>query len=446
MIKFHDSQISKSMLAQFIDLGSVSSDSGSRALGGSQIDLYLAWLQGLQIKIEDAINSVIAILIDMNFGTGKYPVFKFNPIRDDKKEMLYAVFKDFATKGRLKETTIKGIVERVSEDVGLDYEETEYDAEEVQTQTQPEMQQEIPLPEKNTELAEVDVMSQRLLYPDEERADFEKIRSRLDAIQLAIASALATWIGANETDILDAVTRSMRTGDFREILQLGTLSVSEVEAIFRNELIPFYEYIKVKAADEIDVTTPTTSTEQRNLLNIMIAQNAAKFIEDMRNAVVNITRDSLAKKGDAEMARQAVAEELNKFKGEKASLVADQNAVNVMNQSRMYVFNENNELITGYRYTAVLDSRTTEYCRSLDGKVFSVDDPRLATIWPPNHFRCRSTMTAIKATDTQPIFNRAPIGYGSLSEFKDKNAFLSDESTDIESEIDKEIARLVKEL
>ena len=48
----------------------------------------------------------------------------------------------------------------------------------------------------------------------------------------------------------------------------------------------------------------------------------------------------------------------------------------------------NAELIDAYKWVSVLDSRTTDICRSLSGRVFPVGKGPL----PPQHYRCRSTV------------------------------------------------------
>ena len=47
---------------------------------------------------------------------------------------------------------------------------------------------------------------------------------------------------------------------------------------------------------------------------------------------------------------------------------------------------QNPEATRKYRYTAVLDTRTSAICRALDGKVFAHGKGPL----PPQHFNCRS--------------------------------------------------------
>lgn len=53
------------------------------------------------------------------------------------------------------------------------------------------------------------------------------------------------------------------------------------------------------------------------------------------------------------------------------------------------------------RYSAVLDSRTTEICQELDGTILRADDPYWQTHWPPNHFNCRSTLVSLSDEEAQ---------------------------------------------
>lgn len=64
----------------------------------------------------------------------------------------------------------------------------------------------------------------------------------------------------------------------------------------------------------------------------------------------------------------------------------------VSTMARETFFNSEDNL-DGYKILATLDFRTSEICRSLDGRVFrKADTPKLR---PPFHFRCRTVTTAI---------------------------------------------------
>ena len=43
-------------------------------------------------------------------------------------------------------------------------------------------------------------------------------------------------------------------------------------------------------------------------------------------------------------------------------------------------------------FDAVLDTQTTDLCKGLNGTRLPIDHPFWATYYPPNHFRCRSTV------------------------------------------------------
>lgn len=54
-----------------------------------------------------------------------------------------------------------------------------------------------------------------------------------------------------------------------------------------------------------------------------------------------------------------------------------------------------NSLITHYRYVAILDNRTSEICRELDGNVFKISEAEQGVNLPPMHNNCRSSVCPI---------------------------------------------------
>lgn len=67
-------------------------------------------------------------------------------------------------------------------------------------------------------------------------------------------------------------------------------------------------------------------------------------------------------------------------------------AVNhIATQARDMMYEENADVVKGWRFVAVLDSRTTAICFGLDGQEFAVGSgPR-----PPRHINCRSTTVPV---------------------------------------------------
>ena len=65
-------------------------------------------------------------------------------------------------------------------------------------------------------------------------------------------------------------------------------------------------------------------------------------------------------------------------------------ASRVMNEATLNNYKENG--IKKYEYMAYLDSKTSKQCKSLDGKVFNIEDAKAGVNLPPMHPNCRSTI------------------------------------------------------
>lgn len=74
----------------------------------------------------------------------------------------------------------------------------------------------------------------------------------------------------------------------------------------------------------------------------------------------------------------------------EAEAVARTTVQHVASAARMEFWNENDDLVSGYRFVATLDGRTSSQCRALDGKTFKLGEGPI----PPLHINCRSTTVA----------------------------------------------------
>lgn len=90
-IKYHDEQIGKAMLAQFIDLGT--SEFGSRALGGTFVDLFMQSIQAYADYICEVVSRfLIREYVGYNWAVDRYPILKCNGIkRIDYTELVALV-------------------------------------------------------------------------------------------------------------------------------------------------------------------------------------------------------------------------------------------------------------------------------------------------------------------------------------------------------------------
>jgi len=86
------------------------------------------------------------------------------------------------------------------------------------------------------------------------------------------------------------------------------------------------------------------------------------------------------------------------------------NLAEAYNSGRMALYSDPDveDVVEALQYSAIIDSRTTEFCRSYDGFTRPPSDPAWQEIVPPNHFNCRSIVVPYvrgeewKRTETRP--------------------------------------------
>lgn len=64
-----------------------------------------------------------------------------------------------------------------------------------------------------------------------------------------------------------------------------------------------------------------------------------------------------------------------------------------------------NRFIVAVQFNAILDARTTPWCRNRDGLVMKLDDERLPANTPPLHYQCRSVLTPMDEFDLEDLQN-----------------------------------------
>lgn len=142
IINHHNSQMSKSILGQFIDkdqgAGRGESSIVDNDSGGD--DMFFLMLQSIMDDIAYQVNHyIIPDLIDANFKGQKYPKFTWGKLTDDQKKRVARTFDKLSSAGDGANVTpefMRALEEQMSQELGLDvdYEEVEEREEEEKEQ------------------------------------------------------------------------------------------------------------------------------------------------------------------------------------------------------------------------------------------------------------------------------------------------------------------------
>lgn len=459
MINYHTAQIAKALLAQFVEYGS-NGNSGNRALGETSLEFFKSGLQSIaQTLIEKPWNRIIADLVKINFGSDIYPTLHVNPIADEAVATLYSLFTELIKKGKTTDSIEKEIMSKTSESLGLDVTDDEIEKDMTAKKLQQAQQPQLVNRPVQVPLSEMDSFGQaiselRPLFPDEEKVKFVDIKRKMDDVYERSKSLLFSKLSNQKNKIIDELIMASRSG-LKELAKTN-IKLAENENSYSGELLllalELLEFGKITAAQELLKSVPNTSKLGRAL----IEGDVFSAVEDQQVRLAlrmkSIIRDSINASVPENEMKLSLDREFDSFFETVVAPTLQAIIPKALNVGRQETFKKHKADIFGYRYTAVLDARTTDYCKTLDGRVFQDTDPNYTRITPPNHFGCRSFWVAITKDEAKKYninVDGKPIGlptYPSISTFKDETSLSEDKIDNTIQRLKKQNDRQIEEL
>jgi Protein of unknown function (DUF935) len=126
LINHHNSQMSKSVLAQWFDneQGGGQGDSTLVDFGKQDDVTFFMMLEGILEEMAQVINEhIFPRFVDWNFGSEKYPQFKWGPLTQEAKAAIQDTFDKLATAGQNANVTPEFMLDlesRMAQDFGFD--------------------------------------------------------------------------------------------------------------------------------------------------------------------------------------------------------------------------------------------------------------------------------------------------------------------------------------
>jgi hypothetical protein len=386
-ILHHDRQIEKSVLVQFLSIGVTK---GGNAQNEGQQSLAYLSAQAVAEYISDKVNrELVKEIVDLNFPNVQwYPKITVGEIGPDKLGDLSVILQRIAQAGLITpdqqtENTIRKMLKF------------------------PEKQEEVSVPVippkevKEESKAMIDLcghahtseeLAQRKAQKfAEDKVDWKKLEKFFDAQETSVQKILEKHGKGIQDKVAEYLEERVATGSSLTMpTSLLAIEISEMQSDIEKAYITAYEFGKTEGAREMAKARITTPDADRQFIADHSYTLASKYAEDMKNeaclSVQNSVRSGIV--GAVAIAKKAMIEKSIKQIESLVPILV----TGGVNQGIGTVYQNFQEEIWGWEYVAVLDSRTSPLCLSLDGRVSrnAGDLPK-----PPCHFRCRSRLVAI---------------------------------------------------
>ncbi len=224
----------------------------------------------------------------------------------------------------------------------------------------------------------------------ERKVNLESIARSFDAFEQRFNDEVKVLTDKEKKRILAEIKAAVQAND--------TAALMEISADFKGDLAKQYAQIskeifetgKKTASDEMQVKVPGTDKDVSGMYRAQADHMEGKIADD----ITNTARDEAFYQIQKWVSTATILKQIEKAldqKIEKLVRATTSAAVGgAFNTGRIAVYEANPDKIYAFQYTAVIDNRTTNICKSMHGRVIAKDDPDFYRFAPPLHTNCRS--------------------------------------------------------
>lgn len=416
-VDHHNAEMARSVLAQFILLGTDTGNTGSYALSKDHSDLLIMSLQAVMQEIEEHINFyVIPQLHDYNFPVARYCEFRFNDMTDQTKEIISDTFGKLIQylPNALPTDFVEGLVQQMADRLEIDIEDLSPGN--LGTPATPAA---TPAADgsgdgsgsttnnsKGSKKKELSASQwRRPLTEAEQRVDFTGIQAKLDTLESDFASEVQPVFNKITAQAIDDLKPLLQSGDVSDLSGFKLKFSNEYRNAIKGSMTDAYNFGKKGAAEELDTKIPATPSESKDFVYQIADSITTKQLSDLA-FIISSTVTGAVHKGQLDKTDlsvddvvQQLQDAFDAFFSAKILLTGGIVVSEAVNRARDDVFSANKQRIVAYQYSAILDRKTCPLCEELDGTSVEYADYKSTKLMPPLHQLCRCIWVAILKTD-----------------------------------------------
>lgn len=461
-INHHNREIAKNILAQFVELWNT--ESWSRALSEDQSDFFLLWLTAIANNICDIFNRfLIPELVDYNFNVTEYPHLKFNKLWSVDYQTLSGALSTLTSAWMITvdeklETHIRDVFDLPSkmieewtkkeENKPLEKEAIKKEENVIEVKAHDHVHEDFwhfdeeyrnvsqmfdnrfiiqlqnetsdgdayaELKKKWFKANEYERLASRPLTFAERKVNFLSLQKSLDSFETILDEKMNEITVEMKADLLKQVKKAVEENDIKAVWKITAKYTWKLSSALTEVQKEMFEIWKKTAAVEMNVQVPPTRKEVRGALRVQNDNIIDAFTNDIetqaKNAVlttVNNTAWSITV-AQASSAVSAASEAVDVVIAKVANNLKTLWLIGAVNLWRATIFERYPEKVYWFQYSAILDWKTTDYCRSLDGRVVKPWSAEFFKYMPPKHYNCRSLRVEILNDETfKPAFTWIP--------------------------------------
>ena len=235
----------------------------------------------------------------------------------------------------------------------------------------------------------------------ERKVDLEGLQAAISKFEAQLEEKITDITSRQKEDLLKQVKKAVEDNDINALDGVKTKYKAELAAAITEVQKQMFEVGKKGAAIEMGVEAPSTAREVQGAMRVQANNIVDRITNDLENDAKQAASETISRRGGA-ITSTGAAEAVSaastlldkRVEGAKRAINAIATTGSV-NMGRGSVFTRYPEKVYAMQYSAILDLRTTDHCRSLDGRIVKPGSAEYYNYAPPQHHNCRSMWVEI---------------------------------------------------
>lgn len=426
-LEYYNRNIARSILIP--DRLMAGGETGAYSQAQIHFDVFLWVVQRLRQELAESVvqEQLIKRLVRYNFANAELPRFKFNPMTDDQRVELAKIFSDAVQKGAVLPTfEDENHLRRILSFPEKNEEEELKD----DTRRAPDDKRGGGVGDTEDGKTEMAQRTYRELSTAERRVDFGRIERELDQREAKVVEQLQKTLTRQRDDLIAFVTRQIKQGTLTtKLLQRGVdlKHLREIRRTLIDLLSGTYALGKADARQEL----PKTFAAKARPGQPVVPQRALDYLEAKADFSVRGLREPLITEThgvllEAIRTGAPVPQVVKQLQDVYSPYLSDRTiikdskklapyrleAIVRTTMSEAYAYGrlataedpDLQDFIVGYQFTEIIDDRTVEVSRFVDGKVIPKDHPSVSALTYPLHWNDRGMFTFVTKRDLPVTF------------------------------------------
>lgn len=410
LINVYESLILKTVLAQFLDI-SKEGNSGGYAQSKSEITFFLMFINSFLDYFTRRVNSVLVKRsVHLNFGDAPAPKLKYNNPSDESIDSIINRIKLLVDSKIITNNFELENIVRQKLDLP-DIEKADEKNRDDDSGDSGDSDDKVNTEKDDTDLSlkshdKLKLSEPRALTLAERRVNIAKFNQFLDKNEDSLKKNIKTSLNEYIQWLINASYQFAKTGVFPVVPPKFTQQKNSLKSNLNTAFNEFVEFGKTEASNEMGVDRSKVDSSSKKIVKVTSSSVADDLFLDLKTAAALSAANGLKGKGTPREIKNFISDSLEKKIDQKSNTISSVNTIGMVNLGRNNAFDDNEDDIWGYTYSAVLDDVTTNMCKSLDGRTVR---KKSELPDPPLHLNCRSIIVSILKDELEkPEINKPP--------------------------------------